>query len=109
MSSLTEIPGPGSSVLVDVLDPTTAFQQVYGWRGDHDCDIGALGEDSHAVGAKQIGRVPSPVPEGQPFAVMLVVYNQGEPLELARASVQVESKYPERPIERDRSGGLTGE
>jgi hypothetical protein len=67
--SKRDAPRPFSTVLIDVLHPTTLFQQVHGWRGDFDDQIGAMVEDLDAFEPKQISPVPATILEGQPFAV----------------------------------------
>jgi hypothetical protein len=99
--------GPHSTVLVHVLDPATIVQNVHGWQLDLDDQIGGLVEHSHAFEPKQIRRAPAPILERQSFAIDLIVYNQGDCLELAPTRVQVESEDAERAGEREPGGSLT--
>jgi hypothetical protein len=47
-----------------------------------------------------------PILEGQPFAMPLIVCNEGEPVELTAIGVQVEGEDAERAGERDPGDGL---
>ena len=50
--------------------------------------------------------MPSPILESQPLAMTLIVYDEGEPLELAPVRVRVEGENAERTGERDPGVGL---
>ena len=74
------------------MHPATVFQQVHGWRRDLDDKIVTLLTNLDTFDVTEIGPEPSFVLETQPFATALIVYNEGEPLELAAIGVQVESE-----------------